>query len=44
MMAEIIAGARRPRGWFVLTDSRYSRVPWSLRDVAHHCCPDHADV
>jgi len=44
MMVDIIAGARRPRGWFMLTDSRDSRVPRSLRDVAHPCCSDHADV
>jgi len=44
MMVDIIAGARRPRGWFVLTGSTESPVPWSLRDVTHPGCSDHADV
>jgi len=44
MILDIIASARRARGLVVLTDSSDNLVPWSLRDVAHHCCPDHDDV
>ena len=44
LISDIIGSARRRRGLVVATDSGDSLVPSSLRDVAHHCCPDHVDV